>query len=180
MVVLFLVWSWWFFRKFGPEAKILAPIFFIILWVDTFLMIVVIIRAIIFKRFAAYITFFFLLNFFYVLYIIFSIIYKLLTTTTGGFLLFSFVIDLIIFTLILVSIFGKVDYLEDKLKIIKADTIALFLFIMKIFIQIADLRGIKIIFEVQLAWMLFSIFIGATLIFGIYSIFAHKEGKKKN
>jgi hypothetical protein len=179
---LLLLLSWRYFLRIGIEAQFFAPIFFLIIWVNLALMIFVVIRLLIKKKFSAYITLFFVLNFFYVLYIIFSVLFNWIYTDGQGFRIVSFLIDLLIFTIILGSILDKTEYLEEKLKIIKADTFAIFFFVLKVFVQISDIRELstplEIYREIIAAWVLFTIFIGATLIFGIYSIFAHKEGKK--
>ena len=78
-----------------------------------------------------------------------------------------------------------VDYIKDKLKIFRADTIALFIILMKLIVQIINIRidifpppplellGILII-QARILWVFFMIF---TILIGVYTIFKHKEGK---
>ncbi|TFF88615.1 MAG: hypothetical protein EU550_00975 [Promethearchaeota archaeon] len=183
ILTLFIsLWTWRYFHRFSIIFQTFAPIFYIIFWVDIVLILFVILRAIITKKFAAFITLFFLLTFFYVLYIILSVIYTFLTADISGFLIVSLIVDIFLFTLILGSLFDKADFLEEKVKIIKADTFALFLFIMKIIVQIFENLP-KTVYdekslELNTALGLLLIFIAANLIIGLISIFTKKEGKK--
>jgi hypothetical protein len=179
----FLRATWLFFRNnLDPLAQIASVIFRIIIWVDLILIGVVILRAIITKKFAAYINLFFLLSFFYVLYLIFDAIYGVFFTYESGdpiYVFLSFIIDLVLFLYIIGIVYDRADYLKNKLKILKIDTIALFLIIMKLYVQISKIiskTGLEV-FYVVLQWWLFVIFMFFTLLIGIYSIFAHKPKK---
>jgi len=159
-----------------------AGIFRIVFWINLFLIIVVIIRLLITKKLAAFSSLFLILTFFYILYIIIDTIAAFMIPATSGYAWYSFIIDLFLFFYIIGSVFDKVDYLKSKLKIIRAETISLFVILMKLYAQVFKiLPGFivtpEIIFQQQI--FLLWIFIIFTLLFGIYSILAHKEGKTK-
>ncbi|MFX0056910.1 MAG: hypothetical protein ACFE85_08645 [Candidatus Hodarchaeota archaeon] len=179
----FLRATWLFFRNnLDPLAQIASIIFRIIIWVNLILIGVVILRAIITKKFASYISLFFLLTFFYVLYLIFDLIYGVFFTYESGdptYIVLSFIIDLVLFLYIIGIVYDRADYIQNKLKILKIDTIALFLIIMKLYVQISKIisrAGLEV-FYVFLQWGLFIIFMFFTLLIGVYSIFAHKPKK---
>ncbi|MEE9376841.1 MAG: hypothetical protein V3V33_02260 [Candidatus Lokiarchaeia archaeon] len=97
----------------------------------------------------------------------------------------SFFIDLFIFLFIIGSIFERVEYIKDTIKILGADTIALFVILMKSIVQIinmlVDLNFISpidlinlLLYQIQVLLFFFAIF---SLLIGLYTIFAHKEGK---
>jgi len=97
----------------------------------------------------------------------------------------SFFIDLFIFLFIIGSIFERVEYIKDTIKILGADTIALFVILMKSIVQIinmlVDLNFITpidlinlLLYQIQVLLFFFAIF---SLLIGLYTIFAHKEGK---
>ena len=174
-----------FTRTITPFTQIAINILRIIQWTNLFLLIIVILRLIITKKFAAYITLFFLLAFFYVIYIIFDFLFgKLYGTesTVPLYVIGSFFVDLILFFYIIGSIYDKVDFLKNRLKLFRADTIAIFLIIMKLYVQVskifdrADINDFLLFQEAGL----FFIFIFFTLLFGIYTIFTHKHKNKKN
>ena len=188
--VLFGFLNWWFLRatwlffsnNVDPLTQAASIIFRIIIWVNLILIGVVILRGIITKKFAAYITLFFLLTFFYVLYIIFDFIYGVFFTHESGdpiYVFLSFVFDLVLFLYIIGTVYDRADYLQNKLKILKVDTIALFLIIMKLYVQISkilSITGLEDYYALQEGW-LFIVFMFFTLLIGIYSIFAHKSKK---
>lgn len=162
-----------------PFTQVAINILRIILWTNIFLIIIVIVRLLVTKKFSAYITLFFLLTFFYVIYIIFDFLFgKLYGTESEAplYVIGSFFLDLILFFYIIGSIYDKVDYLKKKLKLFRADTITIFLIIMKLYVQVskifdkADINDFLLFQEAGL----FLIFMFFTLLFGIYSIFAHK------
>jgi hypothetical protein len=137
------------------------------------------------KRLAAYITLFFLLTYFYILYIFIDIISETLFPET--FAWYIFIIDLILFFYIIGSIFDKVEYLEKKFKIIRAETISLFAILLKLIAQffkiIPDIPGIR--FDTDfMVWLLqlilLWVFIAFILIFGIHSIVIHREGRRES
>ncbi|TFG17620.1 MAG: DUF2157 domain-containing protein [Promethearchaeota archaeon] len=174
-----------FTRTLTPFTQVAINILRIIQWTNLFLLIIVLLRLIITKKFAAYITLFFLLAFFYVIYIIFDFLFgKLYGTesTVPLYVIGSFFVDLILFFYIIGSIYDKVDFLKNKLKLFRADTIAIFLIIMKLYVQVskifdrADINDFLLFQEAGL----FFIFIFFTLLFGIYNIFTHKHKNRKN
>ena len=160
-----------------------ANIFRIIFWVDFILIIIVLMRVLITKRLAAYVTLFFILTFFYILYIFIDIIAGILFPDTLSFAWYFFIIDLFLFIYIIGSIFDKVEYLEEKFKILKAETISLLVILLKLFSQffkiIPDIPGIKVnpTYLLWLQLVLLWLFIIFILIFGIHSIVMHKEGE---
>ena len=177
------IMTWRIMSSVNPVvAQNSAGIFRIVFWINFFLIIVVIIRLLITKKLAAFSSLFLILTFFYILYIIIDTIAAFMIPATSGYAWYSFIIDLFLFFYIIGSVFDKVDYLKSKLKIIRAETISLFVILMKLYAQVFKiLPGFivtpEIIFQQQI--FLLWIFIIFTLLFGIYSIFAHKEGKTK-
>ncbi|MCK4285824.1 MAG: hypothetical protein KAX18_06460 [Candidatus Lokiarchaeota archaeon] len=159
-------------------ARNSANIFRIIFWVNVILIIIVITRLVVIKKFAAYITLFFVLTFFYILYIIIDIIAEFIFPDRG-FSWVSFLIDFLLFIFIIGSIYDKIEYLEKKLKFIRAETISLFVILMKLIAQFTKiLPRLEIpLIEGQQFYILI-IFIIFTLFFGTHSILVHKEGKK--
>lgn len=156
-----------------------ANVFRIMFWVDLILISVVIIRLIFIKKFSAYITLFFLLTFLYILYIIVDLIAEFIFPDAETTTWYFFLIDLGLFLYIIGSIFDKIDYLKDKFKIIRADTISIFIILMKLITQVIKLPGYEELLSteevISLQIFLLIIFILFTLLFGIHSIFAHKE-----
>ena len=181
LTIFILTWN--ILSRLTPIAAQRSANFFrIIFWVDIMLMIIVITRVVIIKRFAAYITLFFMLTFFYILYIIIDIIAEAIFPDTLSFAWYFFIIDLVLFIYIIGSIFDKVEYLEQKLKGLRVETISLFVILLKLLAQffkiIPDIPGI-IVNPDYLLWLqtiLLWLFIIFILIFGIHSIIAHKEG----
>jgi len=179
--------TWNILGRLTPiAAQRSANIFRIIFWVDVILIIIVISRVIITKKFAAYITLFFILTFFYILYIIIDTIAEFLFPDTVSFAWYFFIIDLSFFIYIIGSIFDKVEYLEQKFKIFGAETISLFVILMKLIAQfykiIPDISDIAVPPN-YLLWQqifLLVIFLCCILIFGVHSIIVHKEGKNES
>ena len=182
----------WFFRltviffSFTPLPLFLVVIQILqtLFWINVILMIIVLIRLIITKKLSAYITLFFLFTFFYALYILFDLLYGIFFSTASGdptHVIISFVIDAALFLYILGTVYDKIDYLQDKIKIFRVDTIALFLITMKIYVQVSRIGVIIIPVDVQIlqAQVLFIIFVFFNLLFGMYSILAHKSKKSK-
>lgn len=189
--VIFLFLSWWFmslttrfFRSFpNPGIQSLANIFFNLFWIGFILITVTLIRLIFTNKLAGYITLFDVLTFFYVLYLVVDLWAEFIFFDSSGYDLFSFCIDLLLFFYIIGSIFERVDYIKEKLKIFRAGTIALFVILMKIVVQMQKISqefltlgelALQVILQVQVLWIFFIIF---TLVVGIYTIFKHKEGK---
>jgi hypothetical protein len=181
--LIVIIFIRFFTSNITPFTQVAINILRIIQWVNVFLIVIVILRLLITKKFAAYITLFFLLAFFYVIYIIFDFLLGKLYGDGSAlpiYVIGSFFIDLILFFYIIGSIYDKVDYIKDKLKLFRADTIAIFLIIMKLYVQVskifdrADINDFLLFQEAGL----FFIFMFFTLLFGIYYIFAHKQKKK--
>lgn len=176
--------TWNILGRLTPiAAQRSANTFRIIVWVDIMLIIIVISRVIFTKKLAAYITLFFLLTFVYILYIIVDIIAEFIFPDTVGYIAwYFFIIDFSLFIYIIGSIFDKVEYLERKFKIFGAETISLFVILMKLIAQffkvIPDISSIAVPPN-YLLWQqifLLVIFLCFILIFGIHSILVHREG----
>ena len=180
---LIFIFTWNILSSRIPiAARNSANIFRIIFLINVILIIIVITRLILINKFAAYITLFFVLAFFYILYIIIELIAEVLFPGDKIYAWYSFLIDLLLFIFIIGSIFDKVDYLEKKLKFIRAETISFFIILMKLITQLTkifpNLPGLDIpLIERQDVFLLI-IFIIFTLFFGIHSILLHKEGGK--
>jgi len=188
--IIFFLLSWWFtsltirfFTSFAnPNIQSLARVFFNLFLIGLVLLGIVVIRLLFNKKFASYISLFNVLTFFYVLYIIVDLWASFLFPDTAGYDFLSFVIDFLLFLYIIGSLYERVDYIKDKIKILRVDTISLFIILMKLVVQIieilweinppADLLEI-LIRQAQILWIFFMVF---NLIVGIYTIFKHKEG----
>ena len=167
-------------NHFRLAARNSANIFRIIFWINVILIIIVITRLVVIKKFAAYITLFFVLAFFYILYIIIDLIAEVLFPGDRTYVWYSFLIDLLLFIFIIGSIFDKVGYLEKKLKFIRAETISLFIILIKLVAQLTKIfPNLDIPLVERQDVFILIIFIIFTLLFGIHSIIAHKEGKKE-
>ncbi len=191
----FLLLSWWlisllirFFRGYpAPGAENFARVFVNLFWVFIFLIIIVLLRLVLTKKLAAYITLFNLLIFFYVIYLVIDLWTEFIFFDNAGYDILSFLIDLLLFIYIIGSLFDRVDYLKEKLKIFRAGTIALFVILMKLIVQLSNIRieleilltplekAALIIYQVQVLWWFFIFF---TIVIGMYTIFRHKEGQK--
>ena len=138
----------------------------------------VILRLLFKRKFAAYITLFLILAYFYLFYNILSFIIEEIFINTISFVWFSFIIDLLLFFYMIGSIFNRVDYIKEKIKIFSADTISLFVIIMRVVVQISfifpDLPGVDITANVDLEGAVLLIFLACTLFLGIHTIFKHK------
>ena len=155
-----------------------ANLFVFFLWINLILIVFVILRLIFTKKLAAYIPIFYVLTTFYVLYLVIDLWASILFSGSTGYSIFSFFMDLLIFIYIIGSIFDRVDYIKEKIKIFRAGTIALFVILMKLVVQINKFiqpLPLQLFFQVQ---VLLYFFIFFTLFVGLYTIFAHKEGKK--
>ncbi|MHA1931189.1 MAG: hypothetical protein ACW96X_01540 [Promethearchaeota archaeon] len=177
------IFTWNFLgNHFQVAARNSANIFRIIFWINVILIIIVITRLVVIKKFAAYITLFFVLTFFYILYIIIDLIAEAIFPDTVGFEWSSFLIDIFLFIYIIGSIFDKIEYLEKKLKYIRAESISLFFILMKLVAQFTRVFPNFPVLDVplfdRLDVIILIIFIIFTFLFGIHSIIVHKEGKK--
>ncbi|MFW9973573.1 MAG: hypothetical protein ACFFDF_25560, partial [Candidatus Odinarchaeota archaeon] len=145
--IIFFILNWLlvlliikFFSGFGnPHVQNLARIFLYLFLINTILIGFTLIRLIFTKRIAAYVTLFNLLTFFYVLYIIINLWVEFIFPNNAGYDLLSFSVDFLLFVYIIGSIYDRVDYFKDKLKIFRVDTIALFLILMKLIVQIIEI-----------------------------------------
>jgi hypothetical protein len=184
--------TWWiiritsnFFRNKPTELfRVVVQIIEIIFWVYLVLMIFVILKLIIIRKFSAFITLFFLFTFCYALYILFDPIFGAFYSTESEnltYIIISFIFDVIIFLYMIGTVYVRVDYISDRLKILKVDTIALFLILMRIYVQISKILPRTILPELQIiqARGLFIIFIFCTILFGVHTIFAHNLNNKK-
>jgi hypothetical protein len=187
--VAFFILNWWLtsliakFFGFQPIIRV----FFNLFLIGLILLVIGLIRLLFTKKLAAYVSFFNLLTFFYVIYLVFDLLAEFIFFDTSGYDIFSFCIDFLLFIYIIGSIYDRVDYIKEKLKIFRVDTIALFVILMKLIVQIIRIIQelilplvppseilLQIIREVQILWIFFAIFI---LLIGAYTIFKHKEGE---
>jgi hypothetical protein len=157
----------------------------ILFWVNVSLIVIVILRLIFTKKFSAYISLFFLLTLFYTLYILIDYLYGTFFSSASvdpTYVLISFLVDWFLFFYILGTVYSKAGYIQTKVKFLKLDTIALFLIIMKIYVQVLKIIPKIVAVDIQIlqAGGLFVIFVFFNLLFGIYSILAHKPKKEKN
>ena len=156
----------------------------VMFWVNVGLMVIVFIRLLVTKKFSAYISLFFLLTLFYALYILVDYLYGAFFSSGSGdptYVLISFFVDWFLFLYILGTVYSKIDYIQTKLKFLKVDTIALFLIIMKIYVQVSKIVPKIVAEEMQIlqAGGLFAIFVFFNLLFGLHSILVHKQKKEK-
>ncbi|MBD3194445.1 MAG: hypothetical protein GF317_05270 [Candidatus Lokiarchaeota archaeon] len=172
-----------FLELLGPSALVIW-VLRIIFWIDLILIGVVLLTILFAKRYAAFITLFFSLSFFYIIYIFLDVFSELIFTDTSVYQITSFILDLIIFLYIIGSIFDKVDYLKDALKVFRADTIALFVIIMKLVVQITKIfpyiPGVDVPPDVRQELWILLIFLTFTLFFGIYKIISKRKDKSTN
>ena len=187
---VFLLLNLWFIiiilRFFSNTPTLLFLIVIrmlqVMFWVNVGLILIVFIRLIITKKFSAYISLFFLLTLFYALYILIDYLFGAFFSSGSGdpmYVLISFFVDLFMFLYILGTVYSKIDYIQTKLKILKVDTIALFLIIMKIYVQVSKIvpKNVAEGMQILQAGGLFAIFVFFNLLFGIHSIIVHKHKK---
>ena len=190
--ILFLLLYLWllfliirFFRiSSNPSVQNSANIFVILLWINLILIVFVLLRLIFTKKLAAFIPFFYVLTSLYVFYLVIDFWAAIIFYLNPSYSIFSFFIDLLLFIYIIGSIFDRVDYIKEKIKIFRAGTLALFVILMKLVVQVYKILQpfvpplqliLQVIFQLQ---FLLYFFIFITLFVGLYTIFAHKEGKK--
>ncbi len=188
----FFMLNWWFslivLRFFSTTP---TPLFLLVIrilqtlfWINVSLIVVVILRLIVTKKFSAYISLFFLLTLFYALYILFDYLYGAFFSSTSvdpTYVLISFIVDWFLFMYILGTVYSRAGYIQTKLKFLKVDTVALFLVIMKIYVQVSKIVPKIVADDIKIlqAGGLFVIFVFFNLLFGVYSILAHKQKKEK-
>ena len=188
--IFFFMLNWWvsiiILRFFSstptPLFLVVIRIIQILFWVNVSLMVIVILRLLITKKFSAYISLFFLLTLLYALYILIDYLYGTFFSSASAdpiYVLISFIVDWFLFIYILGVVYSRSGYIQKKLKFLKVDTIALFLIIMKIYVQVSKIVYITVAEEMQIlqAGGLFVIFVFFNLLFGISSILAHKQKK---
>jgi len=167
-----------------PLVQNSGRMFSYLFWISVVLIFITLIRLIFIKKFAAYISIFSFLTFLYMLYIFLDVWYGWYFQDNRAYDILSFIIDFLLFLYIMGSIFERVDYIKNKLKIIRADTIGLFVIIMKLIVQINKILqeiGFRIskdelahqiaIQTIVLVWF----FVIFTTIIGVYYIFKHKN-----
>lgn len=190
--LLFGFLNWWVIRiivtffSYTPTALLLTVILmlWIMFWINVCLLGVAIIRLIITKEFTANLTLFFLLTLVYALYILADYLYGAFFSTESGdpiYIVSSFIIDFLLFLYILGTVYSRVDYIKSKIKFLNVETIALFLIIMKIYVQVSKIvpKIVTLEWQILQAGGLFVIFVFFNLLFGIHSVITHKY-KKKN
>jgi len=186
----FFMLNWWvsiiILRFFSNTPTtlflVVINIIRILFWVNVSLIVIVILRLLITKKFSAYISLFFLLTLLYAIYILIDYLYGAFFSSASAdptYVLISFIVDWFLFIYILGVVYSRSDFIQKKLKILKVDTIALFLIIMKIYVQVSKIVYISVAEDMQIlqAGGLFAIFVFFNLLFGIYSILAHKQKK---
>jgi len=187
--IVFVFFTIRFFRNssnpvINSLANFLIFIYIVLIVIDVILFIFVILRLIFTKKFSAYISFFYLLIFIYTLYIVLSFSAEFIFYDPFYNLL-SFFIDLFVFFYLIGSIFERVEYIKETIKILGADTIALFVILMKSIVQIINIQidlnfytptEVANLLVFQTLVILFFVGLFSFLI-GLYTIFAHKEGK---
>jgi len=187
--ILFLLLYLWLLsivvRFFSSSsAPGIANLFVFFLWINLILIGLVLLRLIFTKKLAAYIPIFYVLTFFYVLYLVLDFLAYFIFFGSYSYSIFSFFIVLLLFLYIIGSIFDRVDYIKKKIKLFRAGTIALFVILMKLVVQVNNILqlflqplviALQLIYQLQVLLYFFMIF---TLFVGLYTIFAHKEGKK--
>ncbi|MFX1277305.1 MAG: hypothetical protein ACFFAT_19970, partial [Promethearchaeota archaeon] len=186
IITCFLLYSTIVYARSILSDDIVANIFLFIAVIDLILLIFVILRLLFVQKISAYISLFFLFSYFYILYVVINLWYIFIyggnITPNLVYEFISFAIDLIMFIYIIGSIFDRVDYLKDKLHVFRADTIALFVILMKILVKNVEIRfqinpTNLIGFEIIQAIIVLIYFTFFAFIFGLYSIIFHKEGK---
>ncbi|MHA1987274.1 MAG: hypothetical protein ACW98D_11585 [Promethearchaeota archaeon] len=190
-ILLLLLYLWLlfliirFFRSSSnPSIQNLAYTFVFLLGINLILIGFVILRLILTRKLAAYIPTFFVLTTLYVLYLVIDLLAFFIFFGNTSYSIFSFLIDLLLFIYIIGSIFDRVDYIKDKLKVFRVGTLALFVILMKLVVQVYKIlqpfiNPIQLIIQVimQLQVLIY-FFILITLFVGFYTILTHKEGNK--
>ena len=188
--IIFLVISVYFIlitiRAFRIlSINIAAYVFLVILLIDLILLMFVLLRLVLIQKLSAYISLFVFFSYFYILYVVIDLFALFLFSGAGvnGYKFISFIIDLIMFIYIVGSIFARVDYIKDKIKIFRVDTIALFVILMKMAVKLSEVMldltaPADLAIQAGQAILVLVYFGFFALIFGIYSIITHKDGKK--
>jgi hypothetical protein len=183
--IVFIILNWviyrtmlLFFSQIVGLNKLLVLVFRVIFWINIIFLGLIILRLIITKKFASYSALFLILVFFYMIYLIFDFYAEIIFANTTGYTYFSFTIDLLLFLFIMGSIFDRVEFLKKKLRILKVDTIALFIIIMKLIVQANQLTTGAVTYQDEFQILL--IFVVFTLLFGVYKILTYHPKKPKS
>ena len=171
-------------RISNDTVKSSGRMFSLLFWISVVLFVITLIRLLLIKKFAAYISMFSFLTFLYMLYIFLDVWYGWYYQDNRAYDIFSFIIDILLFLYIMGSIFERVDYIQDKIKIFRVDTIGLFVIVMKLIVQINRITQ-EIGYRMELGELILQIkiqtfvlvwfFLIITIIIGIYFIFKHKK-----
>jgi len=168
-----------------PPMEIAANIFRVIFLIDVILLLFVLLRLILVQKLSAYIPLFEFFTYFYVLYVVIDLFAEVIFAGAGvnSYEYISFAIDLIMFIYIVGSIFARVDYIKDTIKIFRVDTIALFVILVKMLVKLNEIMldvtlPSDLAFQIAQAIIVLFYFGFFALFSGIYSIIRHKEGKK--
>jgi len=183
--IVFIIINWviyrtmlLFFSQVIGLNKLVVLVFRIIFWINIIFLGLIIIRLIITKKFASYSALFLILVFFYMIYLIFDFYAEIIFANTTGYTYFSFAIDLLLFLFIMGSIFDRVEFLKKKLRILKVDTIALFIIIMKLIVQANELTPGGVTYQDEFQILL--IFVIFTLLIGLYKIITYQPKKPRS
>jgi hypothetical protein len=172
-----------FFRRVIKLPMLVETVFRVVFWVNIFFLVGITLRLIITKKFAAYFALFLLLVFLYLLYRVLDFYAEIIFANTSGYTFFTYIIDLVLFIYIIGSVFDRVDYLKEKLRYLRADTIALFIIIMKIVVQgydiVSSISGANAPARVQDELGIMILFIIFTILFGIYKLVKHQAKKRE-
>jgi hypothetical protein len=172
-----------FFRRALRIPPLVELVFRVIFWLNIIFLTGIVIRLIITKKFAAYFALFLLLVFLYMLYRVVDFYAEIIFANSSGYNLFTYILDLILFIYIIGSIFDRVDFLKEKLKYLRVDTIALFVIIMKLVVQgfeiISSISGARTPAQIQDELGIMILFIIFTISFGIYKLIKHSAEREK-
>ena len=168
-----------------PALSIAANVFVIIFLIDLILLLFVLLRLIFVQKLSAYIPLFEFFTYFYVLYVVVDLFAEIIFAGAGvnSYEYISFAIDLVMFIYIVGSIFARVDYIKDTIKIFRVDTIALFVILVKMLVKLNEIMlditlPSDLAVQIGQAIVILFYFGFFALFSGIYSIIRHKEGKK--
>jgi len=171
------------FRRALRLPPLVELVFRVIFWLNIIFLMGIVIRLIITKKFAAYFALFLLLVFLYMLYRVVDFYAEIIFANSSGYDLFTYILDLILFIYIIGSIFDRVDFLKEKLKYLRVDTIALFVIIMKLVVQgfeiLSSINGAATPAQTRDELGIMILFIIFTLSFGIYKLVKHSAEREK-
>ena len=170
------------FRNALKLPLLVEIVFRVVFWLNLIFSFGIILRLLITKKFAAYFALFLLLVFLYLVYRVVDFYAELIFSSSSGYDFLTYIVDLILFIYIIGSIFDRVDYIKEKIKYLRVDTIALFIIIMKIVVQgfdiISSIVGVSTPAKVQDELGIMILFVLFTLAFGIYKLIKHTAERK--